>query len=60
MDMDSYSDTKPVSLTTHQCLHCGFIIEAISRYMYLEELNYLREDYEMDMLKELPEQNYSL
>jgi hypothetical protein len=54
--MESYSDHKPFSYTSHECLHCGLLITPVSSYMDLEELNLRREEYDLDRIMDLPRQ----
>jgi len=49
-------DTRPLDTISHTCVHCGLISFTKFEYMDLEELNGWREDFELELLKELPEQ----
>jgi hypothetical protein len=59
-DMESYSDHKPLDLVSHQCMHCGYSIIVQETYLNLEELNDLRQVYDLELLKELPKQKLNL
>ena len=54
-----YQDYKPFDYVDYTCLHCGLRIYPKVEYMELEELNSYRQDYEMEPLTELPEQDTS-
>lgn len=54
---DQYSDYKPFSYTTISCLDCGLIINPKVEYRTLKEINQIRRDSEMKLLKKKPKQN---
>lgn len=51
--MDSYSDWKPYDVVDHQCLDCGFYAYVADGRMTLKEVNGIRADREMKLLKKL-------
>ena len=52
-----YSESKPYEYSVIQCSNCGLTIEPKVEYMSLIELNYFREDLDLDKLTKLPPQN---
>ena len=57
---DEYMDWKPFNYTTITCYECGLQIYPTHSYMNLDELNELREENDMELLDELPEQSNNL
>ena len=52
-----YSESKPYEYSIIQCGNCGLTIEPKVEYLDLDELNYIREDLDLDKLTKLPPQN---
>lgn len=48
-----YYDWKPYDMTDAYCLDCGFGYETQEKHLSLEEVNYIREDYDLPPIKEL-------
>jgi len=57
---DFMIETRPFEREYIQCNYCGLAIYPKIRYMSLKELNEIRKDSEMTMLKKLPKQNKNL
>lgn len=57
---DEYTDWKPFNYTSIQCLHCGLLISPQISYLTLKDLNNLRKDSELKLLRKKPEQNKNL
>lgn len=57
-DCDVYTDWKPYSYSSIQCVHCGFQLIPVVQYMDLETLNDYRQDNELEPLDKLPEQTF--
>jgi len=55
--MNTSVDYKPFDHVQHECPDCGLIIYPAIEYRDLNELNELREEWDMEPLTELPEQN---
>ena len=55
-----YSDHKPFEFTTIECIHCGFNTNVEIDYYSLEDLNSIREEIDLELLKELPNQNKNI
>jgi len=52
-EMNCYSDYKPHDYVSGECLDCGFSYYTIEEQMSLDEVNELRETYEMKKIKKL-------
>ena len=59
-DADMYIDRKPFDYISINCLECGLHIYPEVEYYTLEELNASREEYDLEPLVKLPEQNKDL
>ena len=49
----AYTDYKPYDFTSGECLECGFSYYTKEEQMSLEEVNELRDQMELEPLKEL-------
>jgi len=62
-EANTCGDTKPFSMETIECPHCGFYTYITVAYRNLEELNALREqsgdEDEYPLLETLPEQEFT-
>tara|TARA_R110000744_G_scaffold340124_1_gene445296 strand:+ start:259 stop:480 length:222 start_codon:yes stop_codon:yes gene_type:complete len=57
---DQYSinqETRPLSMSS-ECLDCGFYMFSKEGQSTLEELNEIRQQFDMSELKKLKEKNY--
>lgn len=52
-----YTDHKPFDYTDVTCLECGFETITNTHFMDLDELNEARENDNLPILSELPQQN---
>ena len=55
-NMACYNDWKPYDITSGQCLECGFSYYTKEEQMNLEEVNDLRAEYDLPLLKKLKQQ----
>ena len=59
-EMDCYSDHKPHSYESGECLECGFSYYTVDDQMTLEDVNQQRIDCDLEPLKELKKQEEEL
>lgn len=57
---DLYQDYKPFDYINIQCLECGLIISPSVDYMTLKNLNDIRRDMGLPLIKKKPKQNKDL